>query len=78
MHMHFQVKDLELGLTEYEAETGRYVLSGAGELRYPVMVIPDDIISAAQMGFSVEPPRWISGSGSPLRRGLGTKSTPWR
>ncbi len=56
MHMHFQVKGLELGLTEYEAETGRYVLSGAGGLRYPVMVIPDDISSAAQMGFSVEPP----------------------
>jgi len=56
MHMHFQVKDLELGLTEYEAETGRYVLSGAGGLRYPVMVIPDDFSSAAQMGFSVEPP----------------------
>ena len=56
MHMHFQVKDLELGLTEYDAETGRYVLCGAEGLRYPTLVIPDDMRSAAHMGYSVEPP----------------------
>ena len=56
MHIHFQVKDLELGLTEWETEPGRYVLSGVKRLQYPKMVIPDDMLSMDHLGYSVEPP----------------------
>jgi len=56
MEIHFQVKGLELTLTGYEAETGRYVLSGAKGLQYPKLVIPDDMRGMARMGYSLEPP----------------------
>jgi len=56
MHIHFQVKDLDLGLTEWETEPRRYVLSGAKRLQYPTMVIPDDMLDVDHLGYSVEPP----------------------
>jgi len=56
MHIHFQVKDLELGLTEWETDPRRYVLSGAKRLQYPTLVIPDDMLDVDHMGYSVEPP----------------------